>query len=105
MTVTLTWTTPTTRAPDANGVSAPLAIAEIKSMVISRNGMQLASVVPTGPTNTFNDTTPLTGSDTYTVDTVTTDNLVSAESNAATVTIVSPLPAATITDLVAVLAP
>lgn len=103
MKVTLTWTTPKFRA---DGVTA-LALNEIKTTNVSRNGVVLASVdavdssLPLG--NTFVDTTPLTGDDSYTVDTVTVDGFVSADSNVVDITIAAANPAAAITDLTGVL--
>lgn len=99
MKVTLTWTTPAFRA---DGIT-PLTLAEIQTTNISRNGSIIASVALG---NSFDDTTPLTGSDAYTVytvDTVTTDGLVSADSNEVDITIVAANPAAAIKDLTGVL--
>ena len=102
MKVTLTWTTPKFRA---DGVT-PLTLAEIKTTNVNRNGVAIAQIgavdssLPLG--NTFVDTSPLTGSDAYTVDTVTTDGFVSAESNEFDATIAAANPAAAITDLTGV---
>lgn len=104
MKVTLTWSTPKFRA---DGVT-PLTLAEIKTTNVNRNGVAIAQVgavdssLPLG--NSFVDTSPLTGSDAYTVDTVTTDGFVSAESNEFDATIAAANPAAAITDLTGVVA-
>lgn len=105
MKVTLTWTTPKFRA---DGVT-PLTLAEIKTTNVNRNGVAIASVnavdasLPLG--NSFVDTTPLTGADNYTVDTVTTDGFVSDESNEIDIVVAAANPAAKITDLTGVLSP
>lgn len=97
--VNLKWTTPAFRA---DGVTA-LTLAEISATNILRNGVQLASVsavdssLPQG--NSFSDTTPLTGADTYVVETVTTDGFTSGDSNAVIINIATANPAAAITDL------
>ena len=100
MKVTFTWTTPATRLD-----GTPLALTDIKTTNVSRNGAVIASPVAVAGVNTFVDTTPLTGSDAYTVDTVTSDGLVSADSNSVSVTVANANPAAAITDLAAVLSP
>jgi hypothetical protein len=97
--VTLKWTTPAFRA---DGTTA-LALTEIQATNIIRNGVLLASVnavdssLPAG--NSFSDTTPLTGADTYVVETVTTDGLTSGDSNAVIINVPNANPAAAITDL------
>lgn len=98
-TVTLTATVPTSRKSGAS-----LALSDIKRIVLFRNGTELDSTVPTGPTVSFTDTTPLTGNDDYTADTETNDGFVSDPSNDAIVTIASADPAAAITDLTATVA-
>jgi hypothetical protein len=109
MKVTLTFSAPTSRQSPDGGVTpgAPLALTEIAQFTVTRNGTQIASIVAPqiAASNTFVDSGPLTGSDSYTVTTTTTDGLVSGPSNVATVTIVAPLPAAAITDLAAVVSP
>jgi|SRR5882757_1193283 len=105
MKVTLTWTTPKVRA---DGVT-PLSLNEIRSTNISRNGVVIATVnavdsgLPLG--NSFVDTSPLTGADNYTVDTVTTDGFVSDDSNEIDIVVAAANPAAKITDLTGVLSP
>ena len=91
--VDLTWTTPTTRID-----GSPLALADIKATNVLRNGVIIASPV-TVPTMAFSDTQPLTGADVYTVDVVTTDGLVSAESNAVTINVPAANPAVAVADL------
>lgn len=101
MTVNLTWTSPTTRAD-----GSPLALTDIASFQMFRNGNLLATITAITAVMAFTDTTPLTGTDTYTVQTVTAaDNLISKPSNAATVTVLSASPASPVTDLAAALAP
>jgi hypothetical protein len=99
MKVSLTWTTPAFRA---DGVT-PLTLAEIATTNINRNGSILASVNAVDSSiaqgNSFDDTTPLTGADAYTVDTVTTDGLISDNSNEVDITIANANPAAAVTDL------
>lgn len=101
MKVTLKWTTPALRA---DGTTA-LTLGEIAQTNVLRNGELLQSVnavdssLPLG--NVFVDTTPLTGADTYVVETVTADGFTSGDSNAVTVTVASANPAAAITDLTA----
>lgn len=97
--VTLKWTTPAFRADG----TTPLTLPEIQATNIIRNGVPLASVnavdsgVPGG--NSFDDTTPLTGADTYVVETVTTDGFTSGDSNAVIINVPGANPAAAITDL------
>lgn len=99
MKVTLKWTTPAFRADG----TTPLTLAEIQATNILRNGVQLASVnavdssLPQG--NSFDDITPLTGADTYVVETVTTDGFTSGDSNAVVINVPTANPAAAITDL------
>lgn len=99
MKVTLKWTTPAFRADG----TTPLALTEIQATNILRNGVQLAQVnaadssLPQG--NSFDDTTPLTGADTYVVETVTTDGFTSGDSNAVIINVPAANPAAAITDL------
>lgn len=99
MKVTLKWTTPAFRA---DGVT-PLTLAEISATNVSRNGVIIANVSAVDSSlslgNSFDDTTPLTGSDAYTVDTVTTDGFVSADSNEVDITVAAANPAAAIKDL------
>lgn len=94
MQVNLTWTTPTTRID-----GTPLALTDIAATNVSRNGSIIGSPIAVSGAMAFTDSTPLTGSDVYTVDTVTTDGLVSADSNAVTITVPAANPASAITDL------
>lgn len=98
-TVTLVATVPTTRKS-----GAPLALSDILRIELSRNGAVIDAVVPSGPTVSFTDTSPLTGSDDYNVVTLTTDGLTSDPSNDAIVSIAGADPAAAITDLAATVA-
>ena len=92
--VNLTWTTPSTRID-----GTPLALPDIAATNVSRNGTIIGSPIAVAGAMAFTDSTPLTGSDVYTVDTVTTDGLVSADSNAVTITVAAANPASAITDL------
>lgn len=97
--VNLTWTTPSTRID-----GSPLAITDIAVTNVIRNGAIIGSPLAIVGAMAFTDSTPLTGSDVYTVETVTTDNLVSAQSNAVTINVPAANPASAITDLAGVLA-
>ncbi len=99
-TVTLTATVPTTRKSGAT-----LALSDILRIELSRNGAVIDSIVPTGATVQFTDTTPLTGNDDYNVETLTVDGFISDPSNTATVTIAAADPASAITDLAATVNP
>lgn len=92
--VNLTWTTPSIRID-----GSPLALTDIARTEVKRNGLVIGTPLAVTGAMTFTDSTPLTGSDVYTVDTVTTDGLVSADSNAVTITVLAANPAAAITDL------
>jgi hypothetical protein len=92
--VNLTWTTPSIRID-----GSPLALTDIRSTEVKRNGTLIGTPIAVTGAMAFTDSTPLTGSDVYTVDTVTTDGLVSADSNAVTITVPAANPAAAITDL------
>jgi hypothetical protein len=93
-TVTLTGTVPVTRKS-----GAALALTDIKQIVISRNGSQLGTLVPTAATFSFTDTSPLTGNDTYNAETITNDGFTSDPSNDAVAVIATADPAVAITDL------
>lgn len=95
-TVTLAATVPTTRK---SGKS--LSVDEILRIDLSRNGAVMDSVVPTGPTIQFVDSSPGTGNDTYNVETFTKDGFVSDPSNDAIVSIAGADPAVAISDLTA----
>lgn len=97
-TVTGTFTWPVTR----KDLTTSLALSEIKAGMLTRNGQALQALVPNGPTATFTDSTPLTGSDDYNVEILTNDGFLSDPSNNAIVTIASANPAAAVTDLTAV---
>jgi hypothetical protein len=100
MQVNLTWTTPTTRID-----GTPLALTDIAATNVSRNGTVVGTPIAVTGAMAFTDSTPLTGSDVYTVTTVTTDGLVSADSNAVTITVAAANPASAITDLAGTLVP
>ncbi len=101
MKVNLTWTTPKFRD---DGITK-LPLNEIKTTTVRRNGAIIGTPVALVGAMTFSDTTPLTGSDTYTIETVTTDSLVSKLSNLVTIAVTNANPAAAVTDLVGVLIP
>lgn len=98
MKATMKWTTPAQRKD-----GTALALTDIQATNVLRNGILLATVSavdsgnPLG--NSFDDTTPLTGADTYVIETVTTDGLTSGDSNALVINVVNANPAAAITDL------
>ena len=103
-TATLTWTPPTVRVPDANGVSAPLAPTDIASANIFDAGNPIGSV--TGATGTFTTGVLTVGTHAFTVETIDTTGHVSAMSNVANVTVVAVLASpAAVTDLAATLNP
>jgi len=103
MQVNLTWTTPSFRAD----LVTALTLAEIAATNVLRNGVQIGSVSAADASiangNSFSDTTPLSGADSYTVETVTTDGLVSADSNVVVINVPNANPAAAVTDLAGVL--
>lgn len=99
MQVNLSWTTPTFRA---DGTTA-LALTDIAQVNLNRNGELLANPLVVAGTNSFSDTTPLSGNGTYDVEYVTTDGLVSQPSNSATVVVAAANPAKAVTDLTATL--
>lgn len=101
MQVNLTWTTPAFRADG----TTPLLLTEIQATNVRRNGAIVGTPVAIAGAGAmaFSDTTPLTGTDTYTVETVTTDGFVSALSNAVVITVPSANPAGAVTDLAGVL--
>lgn len=98
MQVNLTWTTPTTRVD-----GTALALTDIKQANLNRNGVLLTNPLIVAGTNSFSDTTPLTGNDSYDVEYVTNDGLVSQPSNTASVVVAAANPASPVTDLAAVL--
>jgi hypothetical protein len=101
MQVNLTWTTPALRADG----TTPLSLAEIQTTEVKRNGTVIGTPVAVVGAMAFSDTTPLTGSDVYTVDTITTDGFVSKDSNSVTITVAAANPAAAVTDLAGVFVP
>jgi hypothetical protein len=95
MQVNLTWTTPALRADG----TTPLALTEIQATNVRRNGTIIGTPTAVTGAMAFSDTSPLTGADVYTVETVTTDGFVSKLSNAVTITVAAANPAAAVTDL------
>lgn len=101
MNVTGTFTVPTTRKS-----GAALTPAEIDHFSLHRNGVEIATLSPpVGSTVSFTDSSPLTGSDTYEVFTITKDGFISDPSNDAVVSVAAADPAAAVTDLQATLNP
>jgi hypothetical protein len=100
MLVTLKFTLPATRID-----GSALAIADIRQVEVKRNGSVIGNPVPVAGANSmsFIDSTPLSGSDSYTVDTITADGLVSADSNAVVIAVPNANPASAVTDLTGVL--
>jgi hypothetical protein len=99
--VTGTFTVPTARKS-----GAALAPSDIDHFSLHRNGVEIDTLaVPAGPTVSFSDATPLTGSDTYEVFTITKDGFISDPSNDAVVSVAAADPAAAVSDLQATLNP
>lgn len=98
--VTGTFTAPVTRKS-----GAVLALTDINFFSLTRNGAEIQRLAPTGPIISWSDLSPLTGSDTYEVTTVTLDGFVSDPSNDAVVTVATADPASAVTDLTATLVP
>jgi hypothetical protein len=97
--------TGTFTAPVARKSGAPLALTDIDHFSLRRNGTEIQVIAPTAATLSFTDATPLTGTDTYDVFTITKDSFISDSSNDAVVTVAAADPAAAITDLKATLNP
>lgn len=93
--------------PVARKSGAALAATDIDHFSLRRNGTEIQTLAPnlTGPTVSFTDTTPLTGTDTYDVFTITKDGFISDTSNDAVVTVATADPAVAITDLKATFNP
>lgn len=91
-----TFTAPVTRKS-----GAALALTDINFFSLTRNGVEIQKLAPTGPVISWSDVTPLTGTDTYEVFTVTLDGFTSDPSNDAVVIIPEADPALAVSDLVA----
>jgi len=91
--------------PNARKSGAPLAVTDIDHFSLRRNGTEIQVLAPntTGPQVTWTDSTPLTGTDTYEVFTITKDGFISDASNDAVVAVAAADPATAITDLMATL--
>lgn len=98
-TVTGTFTAPTTRKS-----GAALALTDIDHFSLTRNGVEVQKLAPSGPTISWTDTDALTGTDTYEVFTLTKDGFISDASNDAVVIIATADPASAVTNLTATLA-
>lgn len=96
MNVTGTFTQPTTRKS-----GAPLANTDIDHFSLRRNGTEIQVFVPNAnqPQISWTDASPLTGTDTYEVFTITKDGFISDPSNDAVVAVAAADPAAAVTDL------
>jgi hypothetical protein len=100
MNVTGTFTAPVTRKS-----GTALALTDIDHFSLRRNGTEIQVIAPTAATLSWTDATPLTGTDTYDVFTITRDGFISDSSNDAVVTVAAADPAVAITDLKATLNP
>lgn len=92
-------------APTSRKSGQPLALTDIDHFSLTRNGTEIAKLPPSGTVINFTDSTPLTGTDTYDVFTITKDNFISDTSNDAAVIVATADPAAAVTDLTATLVP
>jgi hypothetical protein len=97
--VTGTYTFPTTRKS-----GAALALTDIDHASLTRNGVEIQKLAPSGPTVNFTDATPLTGTDVYDGFTITKDGFIGDTSNDASVIVAAADPASAGT-LTATLAP
>lgn len=98
--VTGTFTAPTTRKS-----GAALTLPEIDHFSLQRNGAEIQKLAPTGAVISWSDLTPISGSDTYDIFTITLDGFTSSSSNDAVVTVVTADPASAVTDLTATFNP
>jgi hypothetical protein len=96
--VTGTFTAPVTRKS-----GAALALTDINFFSLTRNGTEIQKLAPTSAVISWSDLSPLTGSDTYEVTTVTLDGFISDPSNDAVVIVATADPASAVTDLTATL--
>lgn len=98
--VTGTFTAPTTRKS-----GAALALTDINFFSLQRNGTEIQKLAPVAPTISWSDVSPLTGTDTYEVFTVTLDGFTSDASNDAAVIVPTADPATAVSDLTATFLP
>jgi hypothetical protein len=96
MSVIIKGTVPVTRKSGAS-----LSLTDVDSIQLFRNGEQIDSLAPSAPTFQFQDLTPLTGADDYTVKVLTKDGFISDPSNVASVNIAGADPATAVSDLTA----
>lgn len=87
MSVTLAWTTPTKRVD-----GSALALSDLASATVSRDGVALTPITTLNPTMTFVDTAATPGSHVYTVVNTGVDGSVSAASNSVSITVTTPAP-------------
>jgi hypothetical protein len=99
--VTMSSVTGQFTAPSLRKSGASLPLTDIDHFSLQRNGVEIATLPPSGTVISWTDTSPLTGSDTYNVLTITKDNFVSDPSNDAVVQVTQADPANAITDLTA----
>ena len=100
MNVTGTFTAPTKRKSGAD-----LALTDIDHFSLTRNGVEIQKLAPSGPTISFTDNEAITGTDVYNVFTLTKDGFISDTSNDATVIVAQADPAAAVSDLTATFNP
>lgn len=94
--VTGTFTAPVTRKS-----GAALALSDINFFSLTRNGVEIQKLAPTSPVISWSDVTPISGTDTYEVFTITLDGFTSDPSNDAVAIVPTADPASAVTDLVA----
>jgi hypothetical protein len=97
--------TGTFTAPVTHKSGAPLVLTDINFFSLTRNGTEIQKLAPTAAVISWSDLSPLTGSDTYEVTTVTLDGFTSDPSNSAVVTVATADPAVAISDLAATFVP
>lgn len=97
--------TGTFTAPAERKSGAVLALTDINFFSLTRNGIEIQKLAPTAAVISWSDLSPITGSDTYEVTTVTLDGFTSVPSNDAVVTVATADPAVPVTDLAATFVP
>jgi hypothetical protein len=100
MNVTGSFTAPTKRKSGAD-----LALTDIDHFSLTRNGVEIQKLAPSGPVISWIDNEAITGTDVYNVFTLTKDGFISDTSNDATVIVVQADPASAISDLTATFNP
>lgn len=100
MNVTGTFTAPTQRKS-----GAALLLTDIDHFSLTRNGVEIQKLAPSGATISWVDNEAITGTDVYNVFTLTKDGFISDSSNDATVIVVQADPAIAVSDLAATFNP